>query len=59
MMWCVGRYGKNVTERTVQGTSSPQGEDGVLVVEALLQAGADINRRDVYDLTPLHHAALR
>merc|ERR550532_2357509 len=53
------RYGKNVTERNVQGTSNPVSNDGVLVVETLVRASADINKRDMYKLTPLHHAALR
>ena len=53
------RYGKNETERTPQGTSMPLDGDGVLVVEALLNAGAEINKKDLYELRPLHHASLR
>lgn len=48
-----------MTERNVQGTSNPVSNDGVLVVETLVRASADINKRDMYKLTPLHHAALR
>ena len=32
------RYGKNITERNVQGTSNPVSNDGVLVVETLVRA---------------------
>ena len=53
------RYGKNETERSPQGTSLPQDGDGVLVVHTLLENSADINKKDMYELTPLHHAALR
>ena len=53
------RYGKNETERTPQGTSLPLDGDGVLVVETLLKAKANINKKDLYELSPLHHASLR
>ena len=53
------RYGKNETERSPQGISLPLDGDGVLVVKTLLNAKADINKKDLYELTPLHHASLR
>ena len=52
------RYGKNETERNISGRSEAD-DVGVLVVEALLDHGADINRPDQYKLCPLHHAAMR
>ena len=53
------RYGRNVTERSVQGTSEVENDDGVSVVKMLLDHKADINKKDVYEFTPLHHASLR
>ena len=53
------RYGRNVTERSVQGTSEVENDDGVSVVKILLDHKADINKKDVYEFTPLHHASLR
>ena len=64
----VCRYGKNETERKehVHGRSirSNDGlkavaDDGVAVVELLLHFNAAIKKKDVYNLVPLHHAALR
>ena len=52
------RYGKNETERNITGRS-PADDEGVLVVEALLAAGSDMNRPDQYKLCPLHHVAMR
>ena len=52
------RYGKNETERNISGRSEAD-DVGVLVVEALLAGGADINKPDQYKLCPLHHAAMR
>ena len=34
-------------------------DEGVKVVKALLENKADINEKDEYNLTSLHHAALR
>ena len=53
------RYGRNVTERSVQGTSEVENDDGVSVVKILLDHNADINKKDVYEFSPLHHASLR
>ena len=62
----VCRYGKNETERKEHGQSSRHNDglkevadEGVKVVELLLNADADIKKKDVYNLVPLHHAALR
>ena len=52
------RYGKNETERNISGRSEAD-DVGVLVVEALVGRGADINKPDQYKLCPLHHAAMR
>ena len=48
-----------MTERSVQGTSEVENDDGVEVVKILLEHEADINKKDVYEFTPLHHASLR
>ena len=48
-----------MTERSVQGTSEVENDDGVNVVKILLEHEADINMKDVYEFTPLHHASLR
>ena len=64
----VCRYGKNETERKEHDRSSRHDDglkevadedEGVVVVELLLNADADIKKKDVYNLVPLHHAALR
>ena len=61
----VCRYGKNERERKehVHGRSNDGlkavADDGVAVVELLLDFNAAIKKKDVYNLVPLHHAALR
>merc|ERR1719233_571644 len=51
------RYGKNIT----RWENAPEEEDdiGLQVLTTLLTAGANINKRDDYNLTPLHHASMR
>lgn len=51
------RYGKNIT----RWENAPEEEDdiGLEVLKTLLVAGANINKRDDYNLTPLHHASMR
>ena len=41
------------------GRTETEHDEGVQVVAVLLQTGADLNRQDVYKLSPLHHAAMR
>ena len=53
------RYGKNITERSVFGKTETDHDEGVQVVNALIHAGADLNKQDKYKLSPLHHAAMR
>eukprot|EP00091_Calanus_sinicus_P014125 TRINITY_DN31513_c0_g1_i1.p1 TRINITY_DN31513_c0_g1~~TRINITY_DN31513_c0_g1_i1.p1 ORF type:complete len:121 (-),score=34.21 TRINITY_DN31513_c0_g1_i1:20-382(-) len=53
------RYGRNITERSMHGRTETENDEGVQVVDTLLQAGADLNKQDVYRLSPLHHAAMR
>jgi len=53
------RYGKNITERSVSGRTETDHDEGVQVIEALVQAGADLNKQDVWSLSPLHHASMR
>jgi len=54
------RYGRNITERSVIKTETDHDDgDGVKVIEALLQAKADINKQDKWRLSPLHHASIR
>ena len=51
------RYGKNITRWDDE--SDPEKDVGLEVLKTLLDAEADINKRDVYELTPLHQAAMR
>ena len=51
-----------MTERSNQGVTDltdDHKDDGVIVFRKLLEAGAKINKKDVYELSPLHHASLR
>eukprot|EP00092_Neocalanus_flemingeri_P024563 GFUD01026641.1.p1 GENE.GFUD01026641.1~~GFUD01026641.1.p1 ORF type:complete len:1187 (+),score=294.85 GFUD01026641.1:192-3752(+) len=51
------RYGKNIT---CWDEASESDEDiGLEVLKALINAEAEINKEDLYNLTPLHHAAMR
>ena len=42
------RYGKNITERSVFGKTETDHDEGVQVVNALIHAGADLNKQDKY-----------
>ena len=51
------RYGKNITRW--EDESDSEEDVGLEVLKTLLNAGANINKRDAYNLTPLHHASMR
>ena len=51
------RYGKNVTH--LDQKLEEDLDVGLEVLKTLINAGANINKRDVYNLTPLHHASMR
>ena len=50
------RYGKNTSCDEDDNTKCPP---SIMVINLLLENGADINKPDKYLLTPLHHAAMR
>ena len=51
------RYGKNVTENCDDYDSDS--DTGLSVLKMLIKYGGDSMAKDIYNLTPLHHAAMR
>ena len=51
------RYGKNVTENCDDYDSDS--DTGLNVLKMLIKYGGDSMAKDIYNLTPLHHAAMR
>ena len=43
----------------MSGRTETDHDEGVQVIEALVEAGADLNKQDVWSLSPLHHASMR
>ena len=53
------RYGKNVTASTVTDDYDSSTDVGLNILKLLISDGGDAGCRDDYNLTPLHHAAMR
>ena len=51
------RYGKNITVESDDYDSDS--DTGLNVLKMLITYGGDFKARDIYNLTPLHHAAMR
>ena len=53
------RYGKNVTVKNIGDDYDSESDIGLNVLKILIKSGGDFMAKDIYNLTPLHHAAMR